>query len=118
MLEQLGSSDAPEVRVQRGRVLLSMALAFRASAGLGTSLGPAVDHARRALQELDGVEPNGAAEARLTLAHLLVEQGDPGSLDEALDLMRCGRRSLEEGIAALQPGRPLIEWAKTVQRIV
>ncbi len=38
--------------------------------------------------------------------------------DEALDLMRCGRRSLEQGIEALQPGRPLIEWAKTVQGIV
>ncbi len=38
--------------------------------------------------------------------------------DEALLLMRCGRTSLERGIEALQPGRPLIEWARAVQRVV
>lgn len=38
--------------------------------------------------------------------------------DEALALMRCGRRSLEEGVAMLRPGRPLIDWAKAVQDVV
>ena len=38
--------------------------------------------------------------------------------DEALDLMRTGRESLRRGIEAMQPGRPLIEWAKAVQEHV
>ena len=35
---------------------------------------------------------------------------------EALRLMQCGRESLRRGIAAMQPGRPLIDWARAVQQ--
>lgn len=38
--------------------------------------------------------------------------------DEARALMDCGRESLRRGIAAMQPGRPLVEWAKAVQEYV
>jgi methionyl aminopeptidase len=38
--------------------------------------------------------------------------------DLALSLMRCGRESLRRGIAAIRPGRPLIDWARTVQHYV
>lgn len=38
--------------------------------------------------------------------------------DLALSLMRCGRESLRRGIAAIRPGRPLIDWAKAVQQHV
>ncbi len=38
--------------------------------------------------------------------------------EEALRLMACGRQSLQRGIAAMQAGRPLIDWAKTVQPYV
>ncbi|MHC5005008.1 MAG: M24 family metallopeptidase [Planctomycetota bacterium] len=38
--------------------------------------------------------------------------------DEALALMRCGRRSLELGLAAMQPNRPLMDWARAVQSYV
>ncbi len=31
------------------------------------------------------------------------------------ELMACGRESLRRGIAAMQPGRELVEWAKAVQ---
>lgn len=37
---------------------------------------------------------------------------------EALNMMQCGRESLRRGIAAMQPGRPLIDWAKAVQQYV
>ena len=30
-------------------------------------------------------------------------------------LQRCGRESLRRGVAAMQPGRPLVDWAKAVQ---
>lgn len=33
-------------------------------------------------------------------------------------LMQCGRESLRRGIAAMQPGRPLLDWAKAVQGYV
>jgi methionyl aminopeptidase len=35
--------------------------------------------------------------------------------DRAMKLMRCGRESLRRGIAAMQPGRPLADWARAVQ---
>lgn len=38
--------------------------------------------------------------------------------DEAQRLMRAGRESLAAGIAAMQPGRPLIDWARAVQGVV
>ncbi|MHC5113788.1 MAG: type I methionyl aminopeptidase [Planctomycetota bacterium] len=38
--------------------------------------------------------------------------------DEAMALMRCGRESLERGIAAMQAGRPLVDWARAVQACV
>lgn len=38
--------------------------------------------------------------------------------DEALRLMSCGREALRRGIAAIQPGRPLIDWARAVQEHV
>lgn len=37
---------------------------------------------------------------------------------EALAIMRCGRESLRRGIESLQPGRPLIDWARAVQSYV
>lgn len=37
---------------------------------------------------------------------------------EALALMRCGRESLRRGLAAVRPGRPLIDWARAVQSYV
>jgi methionyl aminopeptidase len=33
-------------------------------------------------------------------------------------MMRAGRQSLERGIAAMQPGRPLTDWARAVQQCV
>ena len=36
----------------------------------------------------------------------------------ALDLMDAGRRSLELGIRAMQPGRPLLDWARAVHDYV
>ena len=33
-------------------------------------------------------------------------------------LMECGKRSLAEGVKQLQPGKPYLNWAATVQRIV
>jgi len=41
-----------------------------------------------------------------------------GTTDENLRLMRCGRESLRRGIAAMQPGRPLVDWARAVQDCV
>jgi methionyl aminopeptidase len=38
--------------------------------------------------------------------------------DDALRLMQCGRESLRLGIAALRPGRPLVDWARAVQTYV
>lgn len=38
--------------------------------------------------------------------------------DKALALMRCGRESLRRGVEAIQPGRPLIDWARAVQDYV
>lgn len=38
--------------------------------------------------------------------------------DLALSLMRCGRESLRRGLAAIRPGRPMIDWAKAVQQWV
>lgn len=38
--------------------------------------------------------------------------------DAAASLMRCGRESLRRGLAAIRPGRPLIDWAKAVQEYV
>ncbi len=38
--------------------------------------------------------------------------------DEALALMACGRESLQRGIDALRAGRPLVDWAKTLQSYV
>jgi len=37
---------------------------------------------------------------------------------ENLALMRAGRESLARGIAAMQPGRPLLDWARAVQGYV
>lgn len=37
---------------------------------------------------------------------------------EALALMKCGRESLRRGLAAIKPGRPLIDWARAVQTYV
>ncbi|MHC4413862.1 MAG: type I methionyl aminopeptidase [Planctomycetota bacterium] len=38
--------------------------------------------------------------------------------EDAKRLMACGRRSLRHGIEAIPAGRPLIEWAKAVQKYV
>jgi methionyl aminopeptidase len=38
--------------------------------------------------------------------------------DTAMKLMSCGREALRRGIAALQPGRPLVDWARAVQTYV
>jgi len=35
---------------------------------------------------------------------------------EAMRLMQCGRECLRRGIAAMQPGKPLIDWARAVQQ--
>jgi len=35
--------------------------------------------------------------------------------DQAMKLMQCGRECLRRGIAAMQAGRPLIDWARAVQ---
>jgi len=37
---------------------------------------------------------------------------------ESLRLMHCGRESLARGIRALQPGAPLLDWARAVQPFV
>jgi len=36
--------------------------------------------------------------------------------DDALRLMQCGRECLRLGIEAMQPGRPLIDWARAVEK--
>lgn len=41
-----------------------------------------------------------------------IERADP----VATRLMECGRECLRRGIAAMQPGRPLIDWARAVQQ--
>jgi methionyl aminopeptidase len=41
--------------------------------------------------------------------------GVGGLSDEAMALLRCGREALRRGIAALQPGAMLLDWAKAVQ---
>ena len=38
--------------------------------------------------------------------------------DEALKLMACGRESLRRGIASVKAGRPLVDWARTLQPYV
>ncbi len=38
--------------------------------------------------------------------------------EEAQRLMACGRESLVRGIAAMQAGRPLLDWAKAVEAFV
>jgi len=38
--------------------------------------------------------------------------------DVAQPLMACGRESLRRGVEAMQPGRPLIDWARAVQEYV
>ncbi|MHC4990029.1 MAG: type I methionyl aminopeptidase [Planctomycetota bacterium] len=38
--------------------------------------------------------------------------------EQALDLMRCGRESLQIGLQTMQTGRPLMDWAKAVQEYV
>lgn len=38
--------------------------------------------------------------------------------DQAMALMSCGRESLRRGVEAIQPGRPLIDWARAVQEHV
>lgn len=38
--------------------------------------------------------------------------------DETTRLLRCGRESLELGIQSMQPGRPLMDWARAVQTFV
>ena len=35
---------------------------------------------------------------------------------DAMKLMQCGRECLRRGIAAMQPGRPLIDWARAVEQ--
>lgn len=44
----------------------------------------------------------------------LIESGD----DVAKALIHSGRESLKRGIEAMQPGRPLIDWARAVQQVV
>lgn len=41
-----------------------------------------------------------------------------GASDEALRMMAVGRESLRRGIAAMRPGRPLVDWARAVQDYV
>ncbi len=38
--------------------------------------------------------------------------------DEAMRLMNCGKESLRRGIAAMQPGKPLRDWAEAVETYV
>ncbi|MCH7798256.1 MAG: type I methionyl aminopeptidase [Planctomycetes bacterium] len=38
--------------------------------------------------------------------------------DEALQLMACGRESLQRGIDAVKAGRPLLDWARALQPFV
>jgi methionyl aminopeptidase len=38
--------------------------------------------------------------------------------DEAQQLMTCGRQALQLGLAAIQPSRPLVDWARAVQHHV
>lgn len=38
--------------------------------------------------------------------------------DDVLRLLTCGRESLRRGIDAMQPGRPLVDWARAVQTCV
>lgn len=40
--------------------------------------------------------------------------GEPDKLARAL--MECGKECLRRGVAAMQPNRPLIDWAKAVQQ--
>ncbi len=44
----------------------------------------------------------------------LIKSGD----DVARSLLRTGRESLRRGVAAMCPGRPLIDWARAVQTCV
>ncbi len=44
----------------------------------------------------------------------LIKSGD----DVAKGLMRAGSESLRRGVEAMQPGRPLIDWARAVQNCV
>ena len=44
----------------------------------------------------------------------LIKSGD----DVSHALLRSGRESLRRGVAAMQPGRPLIDWARAVQTCV
>ena len=41
--------------------------------------------------------------------------GIEGVDDEAMRLMRAGRASLQAGVDAMQPGRPLLDWARAVE---
>lgn len=36
--------------------------------------------------------------------------------DQAMRLMQCGRESLRRGVAAMQAGRPLLDWARAVEQ--
>ncbi len=44
----------------------------------------------------------------------LIKSGD----DLSRALLRVGRESLRRGVAAMQPGRPLVDWARAVQDCV
>ena len=44
--------------------------------------------------------------------------GIEGVEDEAMRLMRAGRESLKAGVDAMQPGRPLLDWARAVENCI
>ena len=79
----------------------------------GTHLMDAPPLARGDIVSIDvGVKENGwVGDAGWTYA---IAEADP----ESLRLMEAGRESLRIGIEAMQPGRPLIDWAKAVQKCV
>ena len=90
----------------RGLAKLELARSLRARPGLGVPLTEATEAARQAVALLAGADVHERAAAQVTLAHLLVEHGAPGSLDEALDEVVAASRALgeagdAEGAAAL-----------------
>ena len=88
------SAPSDDEQVVRGREKLEEARALRARPGLGVALQPAIAAAREAVELLQGRAVHESAAAKATLAHLLVEHGDPPALDEALDHVVSASREL------------------------
>ena len=81
-------------RRQRGLAQLELARSLRARPGLGVALTEPIEAARHAVELLATAEVHKRAAARVTLAHLLLEHGAPGALDEALDEVVAASREL------------------------